>query len=291
MYSKKLKIGNIMNAINACTEMNFQKRISILLDVLCDSKGLKFEKVQPSNGDAKNDGWICNRNIYFAMYSPNDSNISQNNQIVKKLDGDLRGLCEQVYNYQRWGKQIRAFYLIVNTHDKDLPADPDRLREQKIEEIKNEFKVEFSAEIIHANDIKKYVIEENDEVIEKISDNLDIETYISVDNLKIKTLKKIEINQLTNKKEHILSLISSSDKIEQYVSYVLSEGIGTEKYDKLKNYIIDEYKELEIQYSGEELYEKLLDKLIYDSMLTSHIQILEAFVVNIFIRCDIFKKE
>lgn len=99
-------------------------------------KGIGFWKVQPSNGDAKNDGWISGKNIYFASYSPNDANISQNNQIVKKLNDDLDGLCNQVYNNQRWGKEIQEFYLIVNTHDKDLPADPDRLKELKIKEIK-----------------------------------------------------------------------------------------------------------------------------------------------------------
>ena len=64
-----------------------------------------------------------------------------------------------------------------------------------------------------------------------------------------------------------------------------------DKYNKLKDYIINEYKLLEPMYSGEELYGKLMDKLIYNSMLTSQVKILEAFVINIFIRCDIFKKE
>lgn len=318
MYGKKLKIGNIMNAINSCTEMNFQKRITILLDIICDEKGLNFEKVQPSNGDAKNDGWIVEKNIYFASYSPNDANISQNNQIVKKLNDDLDGLCNQVYNNQRWGKEIKEFYLIVNTHDKDLPADPDRLREQKIEEIKKKYNVEFKANVITTNQIKKYLLIEDDMIINRITDNLDIETIINdfsvidvlsfiddyctylastevekpnVDNLKIATIKKIEINQLTNMKEHILSLIVASDKIDQYVSYILSEGMKLDNYNKLKDYIINEYKLLEDNFSGEELYGKLLDKLIYSSMLTSQVQILEAFVVNIFIRCDIFKKE
>lgn len=59
MYGKKLKIAHIMNAINSCTEMNFQKRIMVLVDIICDEKGLKLEKIEPSNGDAKNDGWIC----------------------------------------------------------------------------------------------------------------------------------------------------------------------------------------------------------------------------------------
>lgn len=230
----------------------------------------------------------------------------------------MRGLCEQVYNKERWGKEIKEFYLIVNTHDKDLPADPDRLRELKIKEIKKEYDVEFKVDIITPNKIKKYLLNQKDEVIDKIADNLDIETIINdfsvvdvlnfiddycsylastevekpnINNLKITTIRKIEINKLNNIKEHILSLIVASDKIDQYVSYILREGMELDKYNKLKNYIINEYKALECKFSGEELYGKLLDKLIYNSMITSQVKILEAFVVNIFIRCDIFKKE
>ena len=227
-------------------------------------------------------------------------------------------MCNQVYNNQRWGKEIKEFYLIVNTHDKDLPADPDRLKELKIKEIKNKYNVEFKANVITTNQIKKYLLTEDDVIISKIADNLDIETIINdfsvidvldfiddycnylsstevykpnIDNLKITTIKKIEINQLTTIKEHILSLISASDKIDQYVSYILREGMDLDKYNKLKDYIINEYNLLEPMYSGEELYGKLMDKLIYNSMITSQVKILEAFVINIFIRCDIFKKE
>ena len=166
--------------------------------------------------------------------------------------------------------------------------------------------------------IKKYLLNQKDEVIDKIADNLDIETIINdfsvvdvlnfiddycsylastevekpnINNLKITTIRKIEINKLNNIKEHILSLIVASDKIDQYVSYILREGMELDKYNKLKNYIINEYKALECKFLGEELYGKLLDKLIYNSMITSQVKILEAFVVNIFIRCDIFKKE
>lgn len=318
MYGKKLKIGNIMNSVNSCTEMNFQKRVVIVLDILCESKGLKFEKVEPSNGDAKNDGWILDKNIYFAMYSPNDANLSQNNQIVRKLSNDLDGLCDQVFNKKKWGKDIKEFYLIVNTHDKDLPADPERLKEKKIKEIKDKYNKDFTVKVITTNEIKKYLLEQDDEIIDKISNNLDIETittnfsipdvmefmddyfiYLSstnieqkdMDNIRINTLRKIEINQLTSIKDRILGLVLDSNKIEQYISFLLEDGINIEKYNKLKNYIIEEYIKLEDRYIGEELYCRLLDNLIYDNMSSSHIYILEAVVVNIFIRCDIFKKE
>ena len=318
MYLKKLKVVNIMNSITSCTEMNFQNRMVILLDILCDCKKIKFEKVQPSNGDGKNDGWIVDRNVYFAMYSPNDAKVSQNSQIISKLESDLRGLCDQVFNKNRWGKDIAAFYLIVNTHDKDLPADPDRLRERKIEEIKEEFKKEFDAEVISVKDIKKYLIDQEDDIIDKIIKNLDIDgitsdfsmidvikfvdeytQYLALNNIskqlsdfsRISIDNKIEINKLTNLKEHIYSLIEAADKIDSYVSYIVLEDSNMEKYENVKNYIIREYKILSKDYSGEELYNKLIEKLKYDNMNYTHICILEAFVVDIFIKCDIFEKE
>lgn len=319
MSRKKIMIANIMNAINACTEMNFQKRVVILLDVLCSENGYNFEKVQPSNGDAKNDGWIVDKNIYFACYSPNDATVSQNKQIVSKLEGDLDGLCTEVYKKNKWGKKIEEFYLIVNTHDKDLPADPDRLRDNKINEIKKKYNVDFKAKVITTQEIKKYLLTVDEKIIEKISDNMEIETlnsdfsvsdiYEFVDgyfiylasqeinvfqnnNLaRIKIENKIEINSLKNLKDHILSLIPKADKIEQYISFVIGIGESTEKYEKLKDYIINKYNELEKDYNGEDLYNKLIDTLIYDTMKDSYASILETFVVYIFIRCDIFKKE
>lgn len=318
MSNKKFKIANIMNSIKACTGMNFQKRVTTILEILCEEKGATFEKVEPMNGDGKNDGWIKDRNIYFAMFSPSDAVVSQNNQIVNKLKKDLNGLCELVFEKGCWGKDIKEFYLIVNTHDKDLPADPTRLREKESEKIKRKFDRHFKVEVISQNEIKKYLLSQTDELIDKVSDNLDIETIIGdfsvadilnfvdeytkylaccristmeTDYLKIPTEKKIEINQLNNKKAHILSLIDASDKIEQYVTFTLSEGGDLEKYNSLKNYIIGKYKELSVLYSGEMLYDKLLNELVYDSMLDSHIYILEAFIVNIFVRCDIFEKE
>ena len=312
-------IANIMNAINACTEMNFQKRIVILLDILCDESGFEFEKVQPSNGDAKNDGWIVDKNIYFACYSPNDANVAQNKQIVSKLDGDLDGLCMEVYEKNNWGQKIEEFYLIVNTHDKDLPADPDRLRDNKINEIKKKYNVDFKAKVITTQEIKKYLLTVDEMIIKKIADNMDIETlnsdfsvpdiyefvdgyfdYLASQEIKpfqnnnlerIKIENKIEINSLKNLKEHILNLIPKADKIEQYISFVVGLGESTEKYEKLKDYIIDKYSGLEKDYNGEELYNKLIDELIYDTMKDSYANILETFVVYIFIRCDIFKKE
>ncbi len=318
MYNKKIMISNIINSITSTTEMNFQHAFVSFLDIVCKYKNLRFEKVQPSNGDAKNDGWIPEKNIYFAMYSPSDPNISQIKSINKKLKDDLDGLCEHIYINGEWGKDIKEFYLIINTHDKDMPADPHRILEETVKSIKEKYKKDFKVNILAANEIKSFLIEAEYDLIEKISNNLDIYeinkefsvpdvmTFIDdyVDFLtttkiqcldssysRIKVDDKIKLNDLSERKNRIINLIDASDKIDKYLEFINSEGLDISKYEKIKNYIVQKYYELVENYSSKELYDRLVDELIYDSMNYSQTIILEAAVVNVFIKCDIFRKE
>ena len=108
---------------------------------------------------------------------------------------------------------------------------------------------------------------------------------------RIKVEDKIKINKLDERHDRILDLIDASDKIDKYLEFINSEGLDLSNYENLKNYIIQKYCHLSSNYSDIELYDKLLDDLIYDSMLDNRAIILEAIVVNIFIKCDIFEKE
>lgn len=87
-----------------------------------------------------------------------------------------------------------------------------------------------------------------------------------------------------------MNLLEASDKIDKYLDFINLEGEDISKYIRIKNYIINKYKELETQYSGIELYDNLLDQLLYDKMPLNYASIIQAIVVNIFIKCDIFKK-
>lgn len=318
MYSKKIMISNIINAIISTTEMNFQQIFVSFLELICKHNNIRFEKVQPSNGDSKNDGWIPEKKIYFGMYSPSDSKISQIKQINKKLHDDLDGLCNHVYLKGEWGNEINKFYLIVNTHDKDFPADPKRMIDHTIKEIKEKYNKEFIVEVIIAKDIKHFLLDADIDLIEKISNYLDvysiehefsvpevanfIDEYINylatrkieipnTDYSRINVEDKIKLNNLNKKHDRILNLIDASDKIDKYLEFINSEGIDISNYEKLKNFIIQKYADLAKTYSGNLLYDKLLDELIYETMMDSRAIILEAIVVNIFIKCDIFQKE
>lgn len=318
MNNKKMIVSRIIDSISSVTEMNFQVRFTTMLKVICNEEyNLKFENVQPSNGDGKNDGWIPEKAIFFAMYSPNDNNISQINQINSKLQSDLDGLCNNVYNKGQWNKKISAFYLIVNTHDKDKPADKNLILDNTINQIKDKYNQDFIADIIIAKDIKSFLLKLDLSTLEKIADNLDIYTYTTNFNVpdvfdfvdeyvnylikqqvnlnredysRISIEKKIDINNLSEKKEYIFNLLNSSDKIDEYLKFINIEGYDISKYIKIKNYIIDKYNKLKDKYEGIALYDNILEQLYYEEMPTNYASILEAIVVNIFIKCDIFKK-
>ena len=318
MYNKKVMISDILNAILATTGSNFQKMLADFLYAVCQYKNIDFEKVEPTNGDAKNDGWIPTQNIYFAMYSPSDSKISQIKAINNKLNSDLDGLCMNIFNLGKWGKDIKKFYLIVNIHDQDLPADPDRILETTISKIKKKYQKDFEAKVIAAKDIKYFLLDADIKLIDRVANYLEvykieenitvidimsfIDKYISFlatknvkvikpDYSRIKIEDKITLNHLYDTKSRILNLIDASDKVDQYLSFINSEGLPVEEYEKIKDYIIQTYLELSSKYEGDELYNNLVDTLLYESMLDSKAIILEALIVNIFIKCDIFRKE
>lgn len=319
MNNKKMIVANILNCILSSTEMNFQNKFTTLIEVICKNKyGVRFEKVQPSNGDGKNDGWIPEKNIFFALYSPNDSNISQIKQINEKLKSDLDGLCDNLFNKGYWNKELYAFYLIVNTHDKDKPADKEMILDETINMIKQKYKKNFIVNVVMAKDVKQYLLDLDLDILEKIQDNLDVYNYVTnfnipdvfdfVDNYlsfvvnekvdtpkedysRIKIEQKIELNELSTKKEYIVGLLEASDKIDRYLAYINSEGEDISKYIRIKNYVISKYKELQTQYKGIDLYDNLLEQLIFDNMPSIYANIIQAILVNTFIKCDIFEKE
>lgn len=318
MGKEKMIVANIMNCILSSTEMNFQTKFTTMIKVICKNVyGLDFQKVQPSNGDGKNDGWIPEKNIFFAMYSPNDGNISQIKQIKSKLESDLDGLCDNLFNKGYWNGTLSAFYFIVNTHDKDQPADKEMIIESAIRKIKEKYYKEFIVKVIVAKDVKEYLLDLDISILTKIADNLDVYEYFANFNVpdvfgfvddyihylinenvnvsredysRITIEKKIEFNELLPKKEYILNLLEASDKIDKYLEFINLEGKDLSNYTNIKNYIICKYKELEKDYAGIDLYDNLLEQLMFDELPSNYALILQAMVVNIFIKCDIFKK-
>ncbi len=318
MYLKKLTVSNIISVIFNSTEMRFQEKMVILIYTICKYNNIVFEAIQSSNGDAKNDGWIPSKKIFFAMYSPSDRVLSQLKQINKKLESDLDGLCDHVYNKGNWGGEIKKFFLIVNTHDKELPADPNGERNQIIADIKKKYDKDFEAKVITSREIIDYLLECDENLLDKLKTSLDVynveysisiseihdfmEEYvsylanqdfnktISTDFNRIDIEDKINLNDLQN--IGIENKLNSAEKVEKFLKTMNVEGWDNNNWLKTKNYIINKCNELCKLYNGESLYNRLLDELLCDKKLIgSKSVILEAIVINIFIKCDIFSKE
>ena len=215
---------------------------------------------------------------------------------------------------------IEKFYLIVNTLDKELPADPERIKDATIIKIKEKYNKEFDVEIIAAKNIARYLLECDVEILDKINLHFDIynaehnftiedindfiDDYVGylveqnnnnslgTDYSRIKIEKKIEINKLDDLKSHILDKMDAVDNINKYLTMINSEGWSIDNYNKAKNYVISKYLELSKSLKGTELYNTLLDELLCnDNLIGSKAKILESIVIDIFIKCDIFEKE
>jgi len=321
MYEKSTNITYIVNTICSKTGMSFQDTFIEFLDIVCEYKGLCLDRVQPTNGDFGNDGWIPEKNIFFALSSPNDKKISQISEINKKLFNDLDDLCDNVFIKNKWDGKISKIYFIVNTHDQNMPADSDRLLNKTKEIIYKKYDKNFEIHILVAKDIKKWLLDQDKELIDKIANNFSITAYqdedysipnimnfiseyvkyIATDSVevqgtnlhKIKTLEKIKINKLERIESRIEQLVLASQKVDKYLEYINSNGMSLDDYNKIKAYIIGKYIEFASseKYSSTELYFKLMDSLVCNATNNANITILEAVVVGIFIRCDIFRKD
>lgn len=177
----------------------------------------------------------------------------------------------------------------------------------------------FDVEILAAKNIIGYLMNCDEILLEKLKNILDVynvEHNISVSEIhdfideyveylairnqeskgtdfnRIEVDKKIKLNNLQNLKESIINKIDAADKIGKYLNIIDSEGWNNSNWLETKSYIISKYNELSSTYNGEDLYNKLLDELLCnEKIIGSKSIILEAIVINIFIKCDIFAKE
>ena len=142
------------------------------------------------------------------MYSPSDKNLSQIAQINTKLSSDLDGLCDHVYNKGHWGGCINEFYLIVNTHDKELPADPDRLNDKTIAEIKSKYNKDFVVKVMAAKSISSYLIDCDENLLEKLKVALSSSSIVLTSGFSIVKNIIIVIKAFWNVNKNIVGLIS-----------------------------------------------------------------------------------
>lgn len=109
---------------------------------------------------------------------------------------------------------------------------------------------------------------------------------------RVSSVKKISINDLDDKREKIEKIISSLDVVENAVKYINQDILFENRFERVKNYIVDKYAELRESFCGIELYDKLIADVISNSGYEALNEVgAEFLVVYIFDKCDIFEKE
>jgi len=313
----------VRSRLDAKSGMSYQKDVAIILEKYYLYKGYSFECPDAFGGDDKNDGWVPELGIFYQIYSPNNYNNSFGKNVYDKFEKDIEGLFEKVYSEKLWGGKINKFIYLVNTRDNLLPKDSDRRCEEVARKIEEKYSIEVKYTIKNSDYIEDLLFEITDDnllhnilvrlgidgaykysniteyaiisFIDSVSDAINKSFTDSIEGSgysRVSTDKKIDINNLNEKKEHIKNIVRKLDVVEMAVSAFNRRAPFNKKYDAIKEYIISEYEKLKNSYVGVDLYNKLLDELIKLTPESESYKLpAEFFLIYVFDKCDIFEKE
>lgn len=284
--------------------------------------GKLYEMPDFYGGDQKNDGCVIEDGIFYQIYAPTRLKDSLKKEIQDKFTADLDGLLKIIYEEKKWAGKLNEFIFIVNTFDNNLPHDSERFFETKVKEFKDTYSIDFNFKVVNTDFIRDILIEIHDiEVLKQISATLHIKSMIDFNAIteqiiteliigisgnlnnklmnsiteksykRISSIEKIDINDLSEKKEEIENIISKLDVVESAVNTINQDILCENKFDRVKEFIIEKYIELSALLHGVELYESLInDVLSYSHDKWSLEMPMRFLVVYIFDKCDIFEK-
>lgn len=316
-------IESIIIFIKGITGVNYQLQIKEILRAYYKYIGKTFEMPDYYGGDQKNDGWVVEDAIFYQVFAPTRLKDSLKKEIQDKFKSDLEGLLNIVYNEGKWKGKLKKFIFIVNTFDGNLPHDSESFFDSIVRELKGKYEVEFEYSLVNSDYIRDLLSDINDiEVLKRISSTLHIKHLIDFNaitetiiinlieeisgNLNIKlmggagfetyerisSLNKISINNLEDKREEIENIISKLDVVEKAVNDINQDILCENKFERVKNFVIDKYSELSDEYEGVKLYNLLVEETLTYTNSKSLVQIpMKFLIIYIFDKCDIFKKE
>ena len=203
-----------------------------------------------------------------------------------------------------------------------MPHDSERFFENTVLDFKDKYNVDFEFRVVNTDYIRDILYEiDYIEILEQISATLRINGMIDFNAItetiitdliigisgnlneklmngaigttydRISTIKKININGLSEKKDEIENIISKLDVVEHAVNNINQDVISENKFERVKNFIIEKYMELSTTYTGVELYEKLINLVLSYSHDKWNLEMPMRFlIVYIFDKCDIFEK-
>lgn len=316
-------IEGILLFIKGVTGINYQKQIKEILKVYYQYKNKTFEMPDYYGGDQKNDGWVVEDAIFYQVFAPTRLKESLKKEIQDKFKADLEGLLNIVCNEGKWNGKIEEFIFIVNTFDGDLPHDSERYFDCTVKDIKVKFGIEFNYHVVNSDYIRDLLYEIKDiEVLKRISSTLHIKNLINFNAItetiiinlveeisgnlnekfingtnvetyeRISSPLKIDINNLDDRREEIENIISKLDVVEKAVNYINQDILFENKFERVKNFVVNKYNELSLKYKGVQLYDSLIQETLTYTNSKNTVQIpIKFLIVYIFDKCDIFEKK
>lgn len=315
-------IESIILFLKGITGINYQLQIKEVLSAYYKYIGKLYEMPDLYGGDQKNDGCVIKDGIFYQIYAPTRLKDSLKKEIQDKFTADLNGLLKIIYEEKKWAGKLNEFIFIVNTFDNNLPHDSERYFETKVKEFKDIYSIDFNFKIVNTDYIRDILILIQDiEVLKQISATLHIKSMIDfnaiteqiiteliigisgnlnnklMNNLteksynRISSIKKIDINDLSEKKEEIENIISKLDVVEIAVNTINQDVLCENKFERVKEFIIEKYVELSAKLHGVNLYESLINDVLSYSHDKWNLEMpIRFLVVYIFDKCDIFEK-
>jgi len=315
-------IESIILFLKGITGINYQLQIKEVLFAYYKYIGKLYEMPDFYGGDQKNDGCVIKDGIFYQIYAPTRLKDSLKKEIQDKFTADLNGLLKIIYEEKKWAGKLNEFIFIVNTFDNNLPHDSERYFETKVMEFKDIYSIDFNFKIVNTDYIRDILILIQDiEVLKQISATLHIKSMIDfnaiteqiiteliigisgnlnnklMNNLteksynRISSIKKIDINDLSEKKEEIENIISKLDVVEIAVNTINQDVLCENKFERVKEFIIEKYVELSAKLHGVNLYESLINDVLSYSHDKWNLEMpIRFLVVYIFDKCDIFEK-
>lgn len=320
---KREYINIIIQYLKGLSGTNYQLAVGVILRDYYKAIGKTYEMPSSFGGDDKNDGWVIEDALFYQIYSPIHFSSSFALDIKQKYETDLDGLLDIVYNSRKWNGFVNRFVFLVNTRDTNLPKDPDRFYDNTLQKLVSRYsvgntityeicdndylfdklfslepiKVEQIATKLNLQGLVNYNKTSSSDVIEFIdlvSNSLGESGLcgLGTDYTRVSSDYKIEINGLGDKKDRILNIIPKLSIVDDAISHFAQTIEKSQIFETVKNRYILLYDELAKEYTGTELYEKMLSSILdFAPTLLAYSIPAEMVLVYIFDRCDIFVKE
>lgn len=297
----------------------FQNSLKHVLEIYYQKKHRTFSMPYAKCGDEKNDGWVLEEKLFYQIYAPEHLKNTFKKNIKDKFENDLTILAQKIFKEGKWGGELKKFIFLVNDKENGLPEDSDGCFGEIVKEINIKYRVEIKFEIVGLGYIRNLLESMSIKQLNLIAGRIEAQDIYNIDSefkeklihvfkvlsqnignnsikkfkqeyTRISTLEKIRINDLTEVKEEIETIISNLQVVIESINILNNSTSELNDFLIIKEEIQEKYKEYSISIRGVDLYYKLIEYLVDKADKTYEPQI-KYILVYIFDQCEIFEKE